>query len=200
MVFGDEEAQRHVVVFDCNVYLDVACLLGEPFSWEKFDTAAARAVKTPVPHPLDSSVDSVRAIAACTSGLFAGDETVEVWTNAHIDKIVRGKAVQSPIADQDTGYRGLGWSAAGGSALVTDLILGIAQRSNGGTLGDHYPDETLLSITRMGWSTERVVNWRPRTRSPMSTVSPMTEAFCPRGRRSASAVTARSSRLPSSSG
>jgi hypothetical protein len=140
MAFGGDEAQRHAVVFDCNVYLDVACALGEPFSWEKFDAATARAAKAAVPHPDDPSLDSVRAVAACASGRFAGDETVEVWTNAHIDKIVRGKAVQPSIADRNTGHRGLGWCLTSGNALVTDLIPGIAQRSNGGTLGDHYPD------------------------------------------------------------
>ncbi len=136
----EDQSQRHVVVFDCNVYLDVACLLGSPFSWEKFDAAAARVVKETVPHPCDRAVDSLRAIAACTSGRFAGDETVEVWTNAHIDAIVRYKAAKSSIADPRTGLRGLGWSRGCAQALVDDLIFGTAHRSSGGTLGDHYPD------------------------------------------------------------
>jgi hypothetical protein len=33
----------HAVVFDVNVYLDAAELLGPPFTWEKFATAAARS-------------------------------------------------------------------------------------------------------------------------------------------------------------
>lgn len=32
------EPQLHVVVFDVNVYLDVADRVGPPFTWEKFDS------------------------------------------------------------------------------------------------------------------------------------------------------------------
>lgn len=140
MPTGGENPQRHIVVFDCNVYLDVAHLLGPPFSWDRFETAVARVVKESVPHPRDRAYDSLRAIATCASGRFVGDETVEVWTNAHIDKIVRGKAVQPTAPDPVTGYRGLGWTPHDAQSLVTDLIYGIAQRSNGGSLGDHVPD------------------------------------------------------------
>jgi hypothetical protein len=137
---GEEEPQRHIAVFDCNVYLDVACLLGPPFSWEKFDQTAARVARDALPHPTDRAIDSLRAIAVCTSGRFAGDETVEVWTSAHIDKIVRGKATQPTDPDPRTGYRGLGWHKDLAESLLTDLIQGVTQRSNGGTVGDRYPD------------------------------------------------------------
>lgn len=139
MVRGEDDPRRHIVVFDCNIYLDVACLLGPPFSWGKFDAAAARVAKTRVPHPVDRAYDALRAIAACASGRFAGDETVEVWTNSHINKIVRSKAVQSTEPGPD-GYRGLGWDQAEAQSLVTDLIYGVAERSNGGVLDGHYPD------------------------------------------------------------
>lgn len=135
------EPQRHVVVFDCNVYLDVANLLGPPFTWEKFATEAARTAKLALPHRDNRAYDSLRAIAACTSGRFAGNETLEVWTNAHIDKIVRGKAKQSTDPDPETGYRGLGWDSDDAHSLVTDLIHELLSMSSGGTLGDgHYPD------------------------------------------------------------
>jgi hypothetical protein len=139
MTAGMDEPRRHVVVFDCNVYLDVADLVGAPFSWENFNTQAACAARDQVPHPANRAIDSLRAIAVCTTGRFAGDETVEVWTNAHIDKIVRGKARQSATPDP-AGYRGLGWTHADAQSLIDDLVSGIATRSNGGTLGDHYPD------------------------------------------------------------
>lgn len=139
MAPGGEEPERHVVVFDCNIYLDVARLLGPPFSWEKFNAAAARAVNQPVPDLSEPAHDSLRGIAACTSGRFAGEETVEVWTSAHIDKLVRGKAAQSTARDPETGYNGLGWAWEDAQSLVTDLISGTTQRSNGGTVGDHPP-------------------------------------------------------------
>ena len=76
---GFDDAVRHVVVFDCNIYLDAARIIGAPFSWEAFDRAVARLARLPVPHPTDKAFDSLRAMAACTSGRFAGEEVLEVW-------------------------------------------------------------------------------------------------------------------------
>lgn len=135
-----EEQQRHVVVFDVNVYLDVANLLGPPFTWDKLSKAAASVAREPVPHRNDLAYDSLRAIAACTSGRFAGSESLEVWTNAHIDKMVRSKARQPASPDPRTGHRGLGWGGDEANGLVTELIEGLTARSLGGTLGDTYPD------------------------------------------------------------
>ena len=135
------EPGRHVVVFDVNVYLDVAVHLGPPFSWDRFDAGVARASKDPVPHPSAYVVDSLRAVATCTSGRFAGDQPLEVWTNAHIDRLVRGKAMQSTTPDPVTKLSGLGWAEDDAQALVVDLVGGITERSSGGTLGaGHYPD------------------------------------------------------------
>jgi hypothetical protein len=139
MQAGIDETQRHIVVFDCNVYLDVACIVGPPFSWQVFESAVAHVAQDKLPHPDDRAYDSLRAIAGCTSGRFAGSETLEVWTNAHIDKIVRGKAMQ-PVEPDAVGYRGLGWARNDAQSLVDDLVHGIAAQSNGGTLGGHYPD------------------------------------------------------------
>lgn len=133
-------AQRHVVVFDCNIYLDVAHLLGAPFTWDKFHAAAARLARQPLPHPGNRAFDSLRATALCTSGTFAGDETLEVWSSAHIDKIVRGKAAQSTRPDPFTGYRGLGWPAADAEGLLSDLVRGLIDDSGGGTVNTRYPD------------------------------------------------------------
>lgn len=134
------ENQKHFVVFDVNVYLDVARLLGPPFTWEKFSARSAAVAADPCPHP-DPACDSLRAIAVCMSGRFAGSEQVEVWTNAHIDKIVQGKARESVTPDPETGFKGLGWSLADAQNLVADLVYGLIEISDGGTLGgDHYPD------------------------------------------------------------
>lgn len=138
---AEELPQRHIVVFDCNIYLDVAVIVGAPFTWEDFAAVAARLAKDPVPHPNDMANDSLRAIAMCTSGRFAGDETVEVWANSHIEQTVLDKAMQSSTPDPVTGYRGLGWAQGDADTLLTELIEGLAQASNGGTLGrTHVPD------------------------------------------------------------
>ncbi|XVV11070.1 hypothetical protein ACQP2X_40470 [Actinoplanes sp. CA-131856] len=139
-MIGDDESPRHIVVFDCNVYLDTAALLGPPFTWEKFDAAVARLSRVPVPHPSDAAADSLRAIAATTSGHFAGDESLEAWTSSHIDIIVRGKAEQRTEPDPLTGYRGLGWSRADAQTLVDELIYGVTDWSGGGSLGRCFPD------------------------------------------------------------
>lgn len=126
--------QRHVVVFDVNVYLDIARLLGPPFRWEDFERTSAQKFRSPPPSP--SAADSLRAIAMCTSGFFAGDDPVEVWTNAHIEGLVRRKAQESRSGSKS----GLGWTAADAQTLVDDLIEGLLRRSNGGTLGANFPD------------------------------------------------------------
>lgn len=131
--------QRHVVVFDVNVYLDVARLVGAPFTWEKFSGIAASTAREPVPHQSDLAFDSLRAIASSVSGRFAGSETLEVFTNSHIDKTVRYKALQSSTPDT-AGYGGLGWTENDATALVADLIYGLTKRSLGGTLGETFPD------------------------------------------------------------
>lgn len=135
-----DEIQRHLVVFDCNIYLDAAALLDQPFSWAKFDAAAARLAKAALPHPSNAANDSLRALAACTSGRFAGDEVLEVWTSSHIDKIVRDKAQQPNTDDPAVEHRGLGWNRADADALVNDLIYGLAERSGGGTIGERAAD------------------------------------------------------------
>ncbi|MEQ4303095.1 hypothetical protein ABNF97_17155 [Plantactinospora sp. B6F1] len=135
-----EEIQRHLVVFDCNVYLDVARIIGQPFTWSDFDAAAARLARITIPHPKDGAQDSLRALAACTSGRFAGDEALEVWTSSHIDTIVRGKASQPVKPDPRTGYHGMGWSPEDAQELVDELIYGLVEKSGGGSVGDLFPD------------------------------------------------------------
>lgn len=133
-------AQRHVIVFDVNVYLDVAELLGAPFTWDKFSEAAARLIDEPVPHPRRAAVDSLKAIASCTSGMFVPGEPLHVYTSDHIERMVHGKAMQSPTPDPSTGYRGLGWSAAAADTLVDYLIAGVVQKSHGGRAVVDVPD------------------------------------------------------------
>lgn len=131
--------QRHAVVFDCNVYLDVAQLLGEPYSLKAFNKRVAQVGRDPLPHS-NSKIDSLRALAVCTSGTFAGAETLEVWTSDHIDRMVRNKAMHPTTKDPATGFRGLGWSQASADALVNDLVYGVVGASGGGTIGHAFPD------------------------------------------------------------
>lgn len=114
------EGDRHAVVFDVNVYLDVARILGPPFSWKSFDEAVVAARKAPVPHPSDRRLDSLRAIAVSASGRFAGRQSLEVWTSDHIADLIEIKAAQ-PTDGETPELTGLGWSASDARGLLVDL-------------------------------------------------------------------------------
>lgn len=133
-------ARRHVVVFDCNVYLDAAQLTGEPFTWAQASKIAAQHASSPIPFKTEPAVDSLRAIAVCTSGRLAGEELLEVWTSEHIRATVVYKAMQSAKPDPTTGYRGLGWSQRNAESLADELLAGIVNQSGGGDTGPQFPD------------------------------------------------------------
>lgn len=128
------EPQRHVVVFDCNVYLDVARLLGPPFSWERFEDEVARRREDQ-----SHAAYSLKAIAVCTSGRFCGDEPLEVWTSQHVTETVLYKARESSIPDPATGYCGLGWPAVHVETL-SHLVYELAEQTGGGDVGYTFPD------------------------------------------------------------
>jgi hypothetical protein len=128
--------ETHVVVFDVNVYLDVADLLGEPFDWTRFGEAATATAGTQLPAP-DQRVDALRAIALCMSGRFAGLESLEVWTSSHIDELVVLKASQPDDRNLEPEQRGLGWGADSADALLEELVYDLVfDKTGGGTLGD----------------------------------------------------------------
>lgn len=138
------QTELHVVVFDVNVYLDVARLLGPPFTWDKFEAASAAHHAAPVPCVDDPRVDSLRAIATCRSGYLAGrDDILEVWTSEHIDDLVRYKAIQ-PTDGSTAEDRGLGWSPDDADELVTGLVHGLVfDDSRGGQVeGIRIPSGT----------------------------------------------------------
>ncbi|BCY13134.1 hypothetical protein [Actinoplanes sp. L3-i22] len=125
------EPDLHTVVFDVNILLDVADLLGPPFAWEKFRDTAARESRSPVPHPTDRRVDSLRAVALTTSGRFAGPELLQVWTSDHIDRLVVAKATQ-PRHGATAETRGLGWSAEHADGLLHDFVYDLVFDMTGG--------------------------------------------------------------------
>jgi hypothetical protein len=121
----DLGSELHLAVFDCNIYLDVARILGAPFSWARFNAEAAKSTQLGVPAD-DRRVDALRAVAVSMSGRFAGPHLLEVWTSNHIDDLVWRKAVQD-----------LGWSTEDASGLVEDLVREVVyDRSGGGSVGD----------------------------------------------------------------
>lgn len=133
------EGHRHLVVFDVNVYLDAAFLTGAPFSWESFDAIAASSAQAPVPHPR-GDYDSLRAIATCQSGTFAGLETVEVFTNDHIEDMVHSKAQHPLVPAPGSDLKGLGWNRSDADALLEGFVWEVGNRSSGGCVPTDVPD------------------------------------------------------------
>lgn len=126
---------RLLVVPDVNAYLDVARLVGEPFSWAGFDAVLAIHASEPNPHPTDAAVDSLRALAALRSGSSPAGVAREVWTSNHIIATTAFKAHQDSSA-ADPRDRGLGWSLASAQQLVDELIWGLVDFSDGDNIGD----------------------------------------------------------------
>jgi hypothetical protein len=120
----------HAVVFDVNVYLDAAELLGPPFTWEKFATAAAKYRASPLKCQ-DRRIDSLRAIAVATSGKFTAHVPLQVWTSDHIDNLVALKAGQPKDGGCPEDF-GLGWSPDDAAALVDDLVWDLVYDKSGG--------------------------------------------------------------------
>ena len=122
------------MVLDVNIFLDVADLVGEPFSWSKFRAAVAAARNLPVP-ALDERVDSLRVIAHCLSGQVIDGEPLEVWTSKHIDDLVAHKASQ-PTNAATPELTGLGWSKANAVDLVKTLVWDLVEGTYGYTVNE----------------------------------------------------------------
>lgn len=130
-----------MIVLDVNVYLDVAELVGSPFDWGRFNDLVVATREEPVPCKSEPAYDCLKVVAMCMSGRFAGEDPVEVWTNDHIQGLVKNKAVHPVEPDPVTGLRGLGWSPDDADSLAEDLVGGLIEKSNGGCLPvGGYPD------------------------------------------------------------
>ncbi|MFI5934889.1 hypothetical protein [Actinoplanes sp. NPDC051494] len=128
-----------MVVFDCNIYLDAARILGEPFGWDKLWRVVDDLMSVPVPHPRDEAFDSLRALRAAYAGK-RGDDVQEVWTSRHIDDMVQGVAGRPLPSGKAMGDSGLGWQAESAEDLIEDLILDLVDRTHGGVVDRNYPD------------------------------------------------------------
>lgn len=122
--------ERILVVPDVNVYLDVARLTGEPFTWDAFDNLVTLHTNESNPHPSNGNVDSLRAVATLRGPRSPLGIRREVWTSEHINETVAFKAHQSTDAT-DRRDRGLGWSIAGAQGLIDELIWGLVEISDG---------------------------------------------------------------------
>jgi hypothetical protein len=121
-----------IVVFDVNIYLDVAELLGVPVSWASLQQKMAQVAGCIVPWIEDERVDSLKAISYASRGHVIPGEPLEVWSSDHIDETVFWKATQAPNsgAPEDSG---LGWSDADATTLLERLVRDLVyDKTNGG--------------------------------------------------------------------
>ena len=108
-----------IAVFDINVYLNVARLVGEPYSKIMLHTRLIKPTHDPSER-LKLIIESAKLVAVTTSGVFAGNQSLQIWTS---DWIVKGtiNVAKRPVSD-----KGLGWGLANAQALEADLIFGTA--------------------------------------------------------------------------
>jgi hypothetical protein len=119
-----------VAVFDVNIYVDIAGLLPQPFSWADFDALAAQMMDASVPHGTNAAYDSLRAVAMSRTGQVGTGEALEVWTSEHIDKLTISQ-VQNV-----TDSAGVAWTKANAEDFHDQLVYGVVfDMTMGGTVG-----------------------------------------------------------------
>jgi hypothetical protein len=115
-----------IVVFDMNIYIDVARLVKEPFSKETMHMKVMSHRHSPR-STSNSLISSAQVVAICASGVFAGTQKLQVWTNSWIENgVVR-------VAKRPKDERGLGWSQGNAELLRSDLIHDTVVTPSGGS-------------------------------------------------------------------
>ena len=134
--------------------LDVADLLGPPFTWEKFDAAAVTYRHAPLPNS-NRQIDSLRALAVSQSGRLVANQPLEIWLSNHIEALILTKARQ-PKNQATPELSGLGWTGVESESLLEDLARDLAyERTNGGLRGGRTdPCRNTGSFPR-GWDGAR---------------------------------------------
>ncbi|WP_213002686.1 hypothetical protein [Winogradskya consettensis] len=128
-----------MVVFDCNIYLDAARVLGEPFTWGKLRHVVDKLESVLVPHPKDEAFDSLRALNYAYAVQIDLDN-VEVWASYHIAVMVRYVLERPVVPSKKNETPGLGWSAESVEDLLDELIFGLVTLSGGGIVKRYLPD------------------------------------------------------------
>jgi hypothetical protein len=86
-----------IVIFDVNIYVDLAELIAQPFEWDKLEAAALGHWNDPLPHGTNARYDSLRAVLMSKIGTVGTGESLEIWTSDHIDNLVIEKVRQKAI-------------------------------------------------------------------------------------------------------
>lgn len=124
-----------LVVFDVNVYVDIAGLVTQPFDWNQLETVAASHWNDALPHPTDARLDSLRAVLMSKTGRIgttSASEGLEVWTSAHIDYLVVQK-----VHEKITDTAGRRWTKVNSEDFLDNLVYDLVfDMTHGATLGE----------------------------------------------------------------
>ena len=135
------EPQRHVVVFDCNVYVDAARSFPPPASWDDIADAVVLHNKAEfTPRLALRQLDSIRALAIASSGWFRPGEPLEIWIGDHITDTV-DRILQLSTEPDARGHCGLGWRQADATAFVEDIMLHRMRLTGGTHVGDPFAED-----------------------------------------------------------
>ncbi|MBN7559866.1 hypothetical protein [Mycobacteroides abscessus] len=120
-----------VVVFDVNIYVDLAELIEQPFDWGKLEAAAAGYWNDPLPHHRNARYDSLRAVLMSKSGHVGTGERLEVWTSEHIDNLVIKKVQQKAVDTTNSA-----WTPRNAMDLHDELVNTLVyDMTRGGSVG-----------------------------------------------------------------
>ncbi len=153
-----------IAVFDMNIYLNVARLVGEPYSRNKLHNRLI----TPIVNPnerLKQIIDSAKLVAVVNSGVFAGNQPLEVWTS---DWIVKGSI---NVANRSVGANGLGWNLPNAQALGTELIFGTVVSPS---RGSQLPTDKKVKFDDLSPDDSQVLNTALQARA----LNPGSDVIC----------------------
>lgn len=137
-----------IVVFDMNIYIDVARLVKEPFSRQTMQIKVMGHKHNPDSNP-NPLISSAQVVGICASGVFAGSQKLQVWTNSWIENgVVR-------VAKRPRNERGLGWSEGNAELLRTDLIHDTVVTPSGGR---SVPADKTANYAGLSWDDSQVLH------------------------------------------
>lgn len=138
---------HRIAVFDINVWLEVAKLLGPGAGANRRRQIEETISRKPFPNSKDSGVDSFRAWQYGASGVFAGPLRLRVLISDEMLRVLFTKLVQS-MTDHRKDYRGLGWNTDEADDFLRDAVLSFAKAPDGSTFMEPLGPELCPPLDR----------------------------------------------------
>jgi hypothetical protein len=110
-------------------------------------------------------VESAKALAIASSGTFAGNQRLQVWTNDWIDQ------VSINVAARSRELRGLGWSQEDANSIKEHLIYGAAVNPS---QGQSFESNKRAKFPDLSWDDSQVLS----TAQSVLTLDPTAKSLC----------------------